>query len=107
VLRVFYTKGNPSGYGKPSPTATTIRDGGWRGGGEMPDPSWRQIPDAAMCIDQDLYEDLVTAMETTSWWGADAWYMNHARNKVWNSTQSVSRLITPHLLIMNTSAGIF
>jgi hypothetical protein len=79
---VFYTKGDPSGIGKPAATATTVRDGGWRGGGEKPDPAWKQIPSSAMCIDEELYEELVTAMETTGWYGADAWYMNHARNKV-------------------------
>jgi len=81
ILRVFYTKGDPSGIGKPAATATTVRDGGWRGGGEKPDPAWKQIPSSAMCIDEELYEELVTAMETTGWYGADAWYMNHARNK--------------------------
>jgi hypothetical protein len=47
-----------------------------------------------MCIDEELYEELVTAMETTGWFGADAWYMNHARNKVGTSDLRGSSLAT-------------
>jgi len=79
---MLYAKGNPGGTSKPAMTATTVRDGGWWGGKEKPDPAWKEISNSAMCVDEELYEDLVTAMETTGWFGADAWYMNHDRNKV-------------------------
>jgi soluble epoxide hydrolase/lipid-phosphate phosphatase len=55
-----------------------------------------------MCIDEELYEELVTAMETTGWFGANAWYMNHDRNKV--STLFCSRFSILHALILRGQA---
>lgn len=43
---------------------------------------WRQIPIEAMSIDEELYQELSTAMQRTSFWGANAWYSNHDQNKV-------------------------
>lgn len=80
-MRAFYAKGKPESLGKPAFTSTVTKDGGWFGGAEKPDPNWKHIPDDAICIDQDTYKSLVEAMERTSFWGADAWYANHERNR--------------------------
>lgn len=80
-LRVGYSKGKPENLGKPAFTSQVVSAGGWFGGIEKPDPSWRQIPSSAMCIEEDVYEALVKAMEKTGFWGGDAWYANHDANR--------------------------
>ncbi|KAF7196879.1 Epoxide hydrolase A [Pseudocercospora fuligena] len=80
-MRAFYAKGSPASLGKPAFTANVQKDGGWFGGLEKPDPAWKQIPIEATCIDEEIYKDLVEAMERTSFYGADAWYANHETNR--------------------------
>lgn len=80
-LRAAYAKGSPDSLGKPAITSTTLQDGGWFGGGEKPDPNWQHIPADKICIDEEVYAELVEAMKKTSFWGADAWYANHDANR--------------------------
>lgn len=82
VLRAFYAKKPPTGYGKPAFTSTVTKDGGWFGGAAKPDPALRNIPD--LVIEEDMYKDLVAAMEKTGFWAADAWYSNHKRNRAYS-----------------------
>ena len=101
-LRAAYTRGDPGKLGKPAFSSNVVKDGGWFGGIEKPDPKWRQIPNEMMCIDEEVYEELATAMERTGFFGetfhlsfspsqvrelmvnftgADSWYHNHDRNR--------------------------
>ena len=81
VIRVLYSKGKPDNLGKPAITAGALEHGGWFGGIEKPDAKWKHIPSEAICIDDDIYKELVEAMERTSFYGADAWYSNHDANR--------------------------
>ncbi|KAM0715926.1 hypothetical protein Q7P37_008440 [Cladosporium fusiforme] len=83
-LRASRTKGNPDAVGKPSPLASVMGDGGWMGGAEKPDPNFRHIPLEYTVYDsEESYNEFVQAMEKTSFWPADAWYMNHAANRAY------------------------
>jgi soluble epoxide hydrolase/lipid-phosphate phosphatase len=99
-LRAAFTKGNPAGVGKPASTANVVKDGGWMGGAPQPPPA-SMIPDEYTCIDKETFEELVSAMEKTGWYPADAWYMNHAANKAFNleKTKNEGRLDFPVLFI--------
>ena len=79
-LRLVYGKGDPSALTKPAITANVVKEGGWLGGLEKPDPNWKHIPAERICIPEDEYAELTASMEKTSFFGADAWYMNHKRN---------------------------
>lgn len=80
-LRKMYSKGDPAGYGKPAAQATVMRDGGRAGGSPKPDPNWKHIPISDTVLDEETYAELVTSMRKTGFWGADAWYINHQRNR--------------------------
>ncbi|KJX97918.1 hypothetical protein TI39_contig453g00031 [Zymoseptoria brevis] len=67
--------------GSPAHTANVVKDGGWFGGVEKPDPNWKKIPASAIVIDEEVYAELVAAMEKTGFWGADSWYSNHEANR--------------------------
>lgn len=83
-LRGFRPKRNPESVDKLAPTCTTVQDGGWMGGAEKPDPKFKHIPlEMTVYESEESYQELVAAMEKTSFWPADAWYMNHARNRAY------------------------
>lgn len=84
VIRLLYSKGDRAGYGKPAMTANVTKDGGWFGGSEKPDPKWKDIPIENNVLTEETYTELVAAMEKTGFRGADAWYMNHARNRTYS-----------------------
>ena len=100
-VRAFYSKGNPANLDKPAFTATVVEDGGWFGGAEKPDPKWKDIPNANMCIDEETYQEVVSAMERTGFWGADAWYANHERNRAYflDKAKYTGHLLMPVLFI--------
>ena len=67
-IRLGYREGDPASYGKPARTSTVTRDGGWAGGIPKPDPSWRHIPISKTILDEEMYAELVAAMEKTGFW---------------------------------------
>ncbi len=76
TVKLLFRSGDPSGLGKPSPTAFTRRNGGWFGPGKRaPD-----LPrDQAVLTAQD--EDHYTAaLERNGFFGPCSWYMNGERN---------------------------
>lgn len=83
-MRAGYSKASPSQYGQPALlTANVSKDGGWGGCKDRPDPSWRNIPIEHLAIDEEMYGELVAAMEKTGFWAADAWYANHKGNRAY------------------------
>jgi soluble epoxide hydrolase/lipid-phosphate phosphatase len=81
ILRALRLKGDPESVGKPAATAHVVKDGGWMGGAEKPDPKYRHIPLEYTVYDsEETYNEFVAAMEKTGFWTADAWYSNHDRN---------------------------
>ena len=83
MLKALYRKGLPESYGKVAGTANVTKDGGWFGGGEKPNPKFRDIPLSDTVLDEETFNELVAAMEKTGFRGADAWYMNHTPNRTY------------------------
>ena len=83
-VRLVYSKGDPASYGKEAITANVTRDGGWFGGESKPDPNWKMIPIENNVLDEEMYADVVAALSKTGFFGADAWYMNHKRNRAYS-----------------------
>jgi soluble epoxide hydrolase / lipid-phosphate phosphatase len=81
ALRAFRGIGDPATYQKPARTANVSQDGGWFGGIAKPDPRWREIPADKIVLDDATFDEFATGMEKTGFWGANAWYANHARNR--------------------------
>ncbi|RMZ72107.1 epoxide hydrolase 2 [Pyrenophora seminiperda CCB06] len=77
ITKVFYLKSDPKTYGKPAPTSTIVKDGGWFGGHpeNLPD-----IPLAITSLDEHLYNSLVASKKKNGWFGPVAWYLNHDAN---------------------------
>lgn len=85
ICRLLRGKGNPEVYGKPAMiTANVTKDGGWLGGMPKPDPKWREIPVENLVLDEEMFDEFASAMEKGSFWTADAWYSNHARNRAYS-----------------------
>jgi pimeloyl-ACP methyl ester carboxylesterase len=77
TVKALFRRGNPRGKGKPSRTAVVRREGGWFGGAD-------QAPDLPMDTDLLTESDLETyasGLERNGFFGPNAWYMNHARNR--------------------------
>ena len=84
VLRAIYAKGNPREMGKPGMTAAVTKQGGWLGGSPAPPLKLREIPADSICIDEVLLGEVRAAMEGTGFEGANAWYLNHQRNRAYS-----------------------
>ena len=75
LVKLLFRKGDPSGAGQPSNTAFTRKNGGWFGGGP--------IPDLAIDLDVISTQDakiFAAALERNGFFGANSWYMNHDLN---------------------------
>lgn len=99
-LKAILQNGNPATANKVAPLANIVRDGGWFGGSEKP-PSREQIPDGNSNVRPDIFEELVEAMQKTSFYGGNSWYMHHEANAEYNIKQSKheGRLKMPVLFI--------
>lgn len=77
LIKIFYRKSSPSVLGTLAHTATVRKGGGrFHGEGTLPD-----TPLDESSLSEEIYDELVSAMEKTSFFPADAYYMNHARNR--------------------------
>ena len=84
ILRAIYAIGRPDEVGKPGLTATVTSAGGWFGGAKAPPAALRQIPSSALCLDKELLGEVTYAMTKTGFWSANAWYLNHQRNRAYS-----------------------
>jgi len=86
VLRLCYSdKANPEELGKPAFTATVLQDGGWFGGIPSPPPK-SIIPPGGSHLDSLPEEDvreMEEDFEKNTFFGPDAYYMNHKANRTW------------------------
>lgn len=89
LLKSLYRQGNPSTFGKPAHTADTVRDRG-RGGGAPRPPSVEQVPDEGQILPMESMKRLVKAMQKTGFFAANAYYMNHERNREYALENSVN-----------------
>lgn len=76
TVKALFRRGHPGSRGKPAPTASVRRNGGWFGkAGRAPD-----LPlDTAILSEEDL-DHYVAALSKNGFFGPDAWYMNAAAN---------------------------
>ncbi|HEY0803687.1 MAG TPA: alpha/beta hydrolase [Pseudonocardiaceae bacterium] len=82
AVRAFFRSGNPGAYGKPAPTATLMRDGGWFGGASaVPD-----LPRDKAVLDDALYAALRESFERNGFTGPTAYYLNHAANLAYSDS---------------------
>ena len=81
-LKAFYAKGDPPTFRKPAFTADVVRDGGWFGGSPKP-LTVDQTPEEATVLHEPLRGLVTAAFEKTSFWAANAWYMNHEINRAY------------------------
>ena len=76
TVKALFRKGSARGRGKPSPTATARKDGGWFGGaGRAPDVP--RDPDVVTEEELDVYAE---GLARNSFFGPESWYMNAQRN---------------------------
>jgi pimeloyl-ACP methyl ester carboxylesterase len=76
-FKALYRRGRPDAKGTPGRLAYIRRNGGWFG------PHGQAAPDVPLDTDVLTTEDLdqyATAFARTGFFGANSWYMNHARN---------------------------
>ena len=75
VVKAMFRRGDPARVGKPGPTASVRKAGGWFGGGACPD-----VPrDGDVITEQDL-EAYTAALQASGFFGPNSWYMNHKAN---------------------------
>jgi soluble epoxide hydrolase/lipid-phosphate phosphatase len=74
--RAMYIKHDPSKWGKPAHTSTTLKDGGrFANPGSIPD-----IPLEYTSLDDSLLVNLIKSHKDHGFFGATAYYLNHEAN---------------------------
>lgn len=76
TIKVIYRRGDPASYGKPALTSS-VTQGGWFGGASS-------APDTGdlsrSVLDESTFKTLSTHLKRTGFFGASAYYLNHAAN---------------------------
>ena len=95
TVKLFFRKGDPSGFGKPSFSSMMRKMGGWFGGGAAPD-----LPrDADVVTEEDLCA-YAAALTRNGFFGPNSYYMNHAANAAYGATaRNGGRLDMPALFM--------
>ncbi|KAF2833348.1 alpha/beta-hydrolase [Ophiobolus disseminans] len=77
ITKIKYVKHDPSKWGQPSMTSTTLKDGGWFSGHpeNLPD-----IPLEYTSLDESLYQHLVESHKKHGFFPPTAYYLNHDVN---------------------------
>lgn len=76
TVRALFRAGNPKTLGKPSPTATVRRAGGWFKGSARP----TDVPLDERVLSPEDHAIYAAALGRNGFFGPNSWYMNHARN---------------------------
>jgi len=80
VIKALFTRGDPTGIGKPAMSADIRRNGGWFG----PDRRPPEMPlDEAVLGREELHQ-YASALERNGFFGPDSYYMNHERNAAYH-----------------------
>jgi pimeloyl-ACP methyl ester carboxylesterase len=99
TVRALFRSGNPSGKGKPAPTAFTRANGGWfRQGNTAPDV----LRDAAVMSEEDERR-YVAALERNGFFGPDSWYMNAKANLAYAARAKEGWRLTMPVLFLHAA----
>lgn len=96
ALRIVNRKGDPAMVNKPMPHGSVVEGGGWYGGAKAP-PDMPGVTDAETAHDEDIFQEVVAAMEKTGFGPSLGWYVNHDANRQYNeeNTKHDGRLLMP------------
>jgi soluble epoxide hydrolase / lipid-phosphate phosphatase len=94
LVSLIFRRGNPDGRGKVAGTAMTRKEGGWFGGGAMPD-----LANDPSVISAEEVKQYAQSLQRNSFFGPDAYYMNHAANAAYVATASSHSLDFPVLFL--------
>src|SRR5208282_5215570 len=99
TVRALFRSGNPSGKGKPAPTAYVRANGGWfRGRTSAPDAP----RDAALLSEEDERR-YATALERSGFFGPCSWYMNWKANLAYAALAKAGWRLTMPVLFIHAS----
>lgn len=86
-MKAFYVKANHPNFGKPAPQQSVVtRDGTFYGGNDAAPDS--DFSGTVFANNPQLYQTVTDAMERTRFFGATAYYLNHAANAAYAQTSA-------------------
>jgi pimeloyl-ACP methyl ester carboxylesterase len=95
TVRALFRSGNPSGKGKPAPTAYVRANGGWfRGRTSAPD-----VPRDAALLSEEDERRYAAGLERNGFFGPCSWYMNWTANLAYAARAKARRLEMPVLFL--------
>ena len=94
MVKLMFRKGNPEGAGQVAGTALVRKQGGWFGGGDM--PQLPHDPDVVTEADIAVYAE---GLARNSFFGPDSYYMNHERNAAYCGEADDHTLARPVLFL--------
>ena len=80
VIQLLFRKGTSEGAGLPSATAFVRQQGGWFGGGEIP-----QFPRDEAVITEEELQTYARYLKQNTFFGPDSYYMNHTANAAFSA----------------------
>ncbi len=95
-LKLLFRKGDPAGEGKPTPTATALRDLGLLGMGSIPD-----LPPDTDVVTEEHLSIYVSALERNGFAGPSSWYLNHGVNAKYAMTAQNGGYLDMPVLFLN------
>jgi pimeloyl-ACP methyl ester carboxylesterase len=99
TVRALFRSGNPSGKGKPAPTAFTRANGGWfRQGNTAPD-----VPRDTAVMSEEDERRYVAALERNGFFGPDSWYMNAKANLAYATRAKEGWRLTMPVLFLHAA----
>jgi pimeloyl-ACP methyl ester carboxylesterase len=97
TVRVLFRSGNPSGKGKPAPTAQVRANGSWfRGRTSAPD-----VPRDAALLSEEDERRYVAALERNGFFGPCSWYMNWKANLAYAGRAKAERRLRMPVLFLH------
>jgi soluble epoxide hydrolase/lipid-phosphate phosphatase len=81
TVKLVYRRGDPTSYGKPALTSNVTRDGGWFRGASSA-PNMGEL--SRSVLDESTFNTLCIHLKRTGFFGASAYYLNHAANAAYS-----------------------
>ncbi|NKB97174.1 MAG: alpha/beta fold hydrolase [Pseudomonadales bacterium] len=94
LISLIFRRGNPDGRGQVAGTAMTRKEGGWFGGGAMP-----ELPNDPVVVSVEEVKQYAESLRRNSFFGPDSYYMNHDANAAYTAEASSHVLDMPVLFL--------